>query len=75
ANCFSLTMGGGGIKTGRVIGASDKHGAVPTERPVSIADFAATIYHVLGLDPGDEHVAQGRRMKMLPEGSVIRELL
>ncbi len=75
ASCFSLTMGGGGVKTGRVIGASDKHGAVPTERPVSIADFAATVYHVLGLDPTAEVVAQGRRMKMLPEGSVVRELL
>ena len=75
ADCFSLTMGGGGIKTGRVIGASDKHGAVPTERPVSIADFAATVYHVLGLDPKGEFVAQGRRMRMLPEGSVVRELL
>ena len=75
ADCFSLTMGGGGIKTGRVIGASDKHGAVPTDRPVSIADFAATVYHVLGLDPKGEYVAQGRRMRMLPEGSVVRELL
>ncbi|MBT5378389.1 MAG: DUF1501 domain-containing protein [Opitutae bacterium] len=75
ASCFSLTMGGGGVKTGRVIGASDKHGAVPTERPVSIADFAATVYHVLGLDPNAQVVAQGRRMKMLPEGSPVRELL
>ena len=75
ADCFSLTMGGGGIKTGRVIGASDKHGAVPVDRPVSIADFAATVYHVLGLDPKGEYTAQGRRMRMLPEGSVVRELL
>ena len=74
ASCFSLTMGGGGVKTGRVIGASDKHGAVPTERPISIADFAATVYHALGLDPKAEFLTQGRRMKMLPEGSVIREL-
>ena len=75
ASCFSLTMGGGGIQTGRVIGASDKHAAVPAERPVSIPDFAATVYHVLGLDPHAQVVAQGRTMKMLPEGSVVRELL
>lgn len=75
ADCFSLTMGGGGIKTGRVIGASDKYGAVPTERPVSIADFAATVYHVLGLDPKAEFLAQGRPLTMLPQGSVIKELL
>ena len=67
-------MGGGGVKTGRVIGASDKHGAVPTDRPVSIADFAATVYHALGLDPKAEFTAQGRQMAMLPEGSVVREL-
>jgi len=75
ADCFSLTLGGGGIKTGRIIGASDKHGAVPIDRPVSIPDFAATVYHAIGLDPKAEFVAQGRRMQMLPEGSVVRELL
>ena len=31
--CFSLTMGGGGVKTGLVIGSSDKYGAVPADRP------------------------------------------
>jgi uncharacterized protein (DUF1501 family) len=72
--CFSLTLGGGGVKTGRVIGASDNYGAVPTERPVSVADFVATVYHALGLDPKAEFVAQGRPMKMLPEGSVVKEL-
>ena len=75
SNCFSLTMGGGGVKTGMVVGASDKYAATPTERPVSVADFAATVYHALGLDPTAEVVAKGRRMKMLPEGSPVRELL
>ena len=73
--CFSLTMGGGGVKTGMTIGASDKYGAVPTERPISVADFAATVYHALGLNPRAEFSAQGRNMVMLPEGSVIDELV
>lgn len=72
--CFSLTMGGGGVKTGMVIGASDTFGAVASDRPVSVADFAATVYYALGLDPKAEFMASGRRMRMLPEGSVIREL-
>jgi hypothetical protein len=72
--CFSLTMGGGGVQTGRVIGASDKHGAVPADRPVSVADFAATVYHALGLDPKAEYRAQGRPMRVLPEGEVVEEL-
>jgi uncharacterized protein (DUF1501 family) len=73
--CFSLTMGGGGVKTGQVIGSSDKFGAVPADRPVSVPDFVATVYHALGLEPHAEFVTQGRPMKMLPQGSVISELV
>lgn len=73
--CFSLTLGGGGIQTGRVIGSSDKYGAVPEDRPVSVPDFVATVYHALGLDPRARFVAQGRPMTMLPEGSVVSELM
>lgn len=73
-DCFSLTIGGGGVKTGMVIGASDKFGAVPSDRPVSIADFAATVYHALGLDPKATLVTAGRPVTMLPMGSVVREL-
>ena len=74
SRCFSLTLGGGGIQTGRVIGSSDNYGAVPVDRPVSIADFAATVYHALGLDPKAEYLAQGRPMRFLPEGSPVKEL-
>jgi hypothetical protein len=73
--CFSLTLGGGGVKTGQLIGASDKFGAIPDDRPVSVADFVATVYRALGLDPKAEYVAQGRPMTMLPEGSPVDELL
>lgn len=73
--CFSLTLGGGGVQTGRVIGKSDKSGAAPEDRPVSVPDFVATVYHVLGLDPKARFVTQGRPMTMLPEGSVVEELL
>ena len=72
--CFSLTLGGGGVKTGQVIGSSDNFGAVPEERPVSVPDFVATVYHALGLDPHAEFMAQGRPMKMLPKGNCVNEL-
>ena len=72
--CFSLTMGGGGIRTGQVIGASDKYGAIPEKRPVSVPDFVATVYQALGLDPQAEFVAQGRPLKMLPKGTPVSEL-
>ena len=73
--CFSLTIGGGGVKTGMVIGASDRFGAVPADRPVSVPDFVATVYHALGLSPRAEFVVQGRALPMLPEGTPVKELL
>lgn len=72
--CFSLTIGGGGVKTGRVTGASDKFGAIPEGRPVSVPDFVATVYPVVGLDRHAEFLAQGCLMKMLPHGNVVTEL-
>jgi hypothetical protein len=62
------------VKTGQVIGASDKFGAVPAERPVSVPDFVATIYRALGLNPHAEFVVQGRRMEMLPQGKAVNKL-
>lgn len=74
--CFSLTLGGGGIRTGQVLGASDKHAADIVDRPVSVPDFAATVYHALGLDPQAElRTLDDRPMQALPEGKVIEELV
>ena len=74
--CFSLTLGGGGIRTGQVIGASDKHAAEIADRPVSVPDFAATVYHALGLNPQAElRTLDDRPMLALPEGEVIQELV
>jgi hypothetical protein len=46
---FSLLFGAG-VKEGFVLGASDKMGAYPTERPVTPGDLVATMYHLLGVD-------------------------
>ena len=74
--CFSLTLGGGGIRTGQVIGASDKYASDIADRPVSVPDFAATVYHALGLDRNAElRTLDDRPMAALPEGKVIEELV
>jgi len=74
--CFSLTLGGGGVRTGMVLGASDKHAADIADRPVSVPDFAATVYHALGLNPQAElRTLDNRPIRALPEGEVISELL
>lgn len=48
--CFTCYFAGGGVKGGRVIGASDPIGAVPADRPVEPADIVATIFRSLGLN-------------------------
>ncbi len=46
---FSVWMAGGGIKGGTVYGATDDIGYAAAENRVSIADWHATILHLLGL--------------------------
>jgi hypothetical protein len=49
--CYTVYFAGGGVKGGRVVGASDPIGGVPADRPVQPADVIATIFHSMGLDP------------------------
>jgi hypothetical protein len=47
---WSILFAGGRVRGGQVIGASDRIGAEPYDRPVSPAEVAATIYQGLGID-------------------------
>jgi len=49
--CYSGLLAGGGIRGGAVYGASDSHAAYPADLACSPQDYAATIYHALGIDP------------------------
>lgn len=48
--CWTMVFAGGGVKGGRIVGASDEIGGFPRERPVTPGEVAATVYHALGLD-------------------------
>jgi uncharacterized protein (DUF1501 family) len=61
AAAFSSVLIGGGIRGGQVIGRTDEHGATVEDRPVSPADFFATVYKIIGIDPAKEHQASGGR--------------
>ena len=68
-------LAGGGVRGGQVIGATDAHGEVPSERPVSPPDLAFSMLKLLGVDPARELIAPGGRpLKILSEGSFISEL-
>ena len=71
-----FTIGGGGFKTGQVIGSSNQYAEQPVGKPIEIEDIAATLYHVLGI-PLDKHFVSpdGRPFKVNPGGRVLHELL
>jgi arylsulfatase A-like enzyme len=47
---FSLWMAGAGLKPGLSYGSTDEIGYEAVEKPVSVADWHATILHLLGLN-------------------------
>ena len=79
--CWSLALGGGGIKGGQVIGSSDENGAYVTNRATSMGDIFATIYKAFGIDWTIEYdTAIGRPVKIANAlddntGQPIQELL
>ncbi|MDA0587206.1 MAG: DUF1501 domain-containing protein [Planctomycetota bacterium] len=74
SNCILLA--GGGIKPGRVIGATNSKGERPAADPVGPEDLSATMYSLLGIDGKDEfYTPEGRPVKIVNDGRVLTELL
>lgn len=69
--CYTTLLAGGGTKRGFVYGASDKHAMYPAENPVTPNDLAATIYHLLGIDPHTEVRAVGNRPVAISTGNPV----
>jgi len=73
---FTVALGGGGIKGGRAIGRSDARAQRPATAPHGPEDLAATMYHLLGIDPQQEfYTPEGRPVRVVNNGRVIEELL
>lgn len=71
-----MLFAGGGIRTGQVIGSTDRYGEDPVDRPVSPLDFLATIYRHLNIDYGNTAIVNfaGRPVPILNDGNAIPEL-
>jgi len=73
---FSIVMAGGGIKRGLVYGKSNATSTEPDEDPVTVPDWATTVYRTLGIDAQKELMAPGARpIEIVKDGRVIKELL
>jgi hypothetical protein len=73
---WTILMGGGPIRGGRIVGESDELGYRPKSRPVTSGEVAATLYQGLGLDPHRELPGPQNRPIPLVDFDVqpIREL-
>jgi hypothetical protein len=49
-------LAGGGMRTGQVIGATNRNGEYPVERPVKFQEVFATLYRNAGLDVGQVRI-------------------
>jgi hypothetical protein len=61
ARAWTTVLAGGGVKTGQVIGSTDAKGADVRDRPVTSADFMATVCRALGIDTTRPFTARGGR--------------
>ncbi|MFQ5734553.1 MAG: DUF1501 domain-containing protein [Planctomycetaceae bacterium] len=65
---YTQVLAGGGIRGGQVYGSSDANGAKPKSKPCSPADFHATVYKALGIDPHTELRDREMRPYMICSG-------
>src|SRR5262249_9026208 len=72
---FSCALAGAGIRGGQVIGASDKNGAYPATDPIRGGDLTATIFHLLGIDPGGMFHDKAKRPHRITTGEPIVAML
>ena len=73
---LSVVMAGGGMKRGYIHGASDPTGSEPDEDPVSVSDWAATVYSLIGIDPHRRLLGPGNRpMPINYDGNILKDAL
>lgn len=68
-DCYSALIAGGGVQGGRVVGASDRRGEHPSDRPVTPADLGATVLTRLGIGAADL-----TGINLVPVGTPVEEL-
>jgi hypothetical protein len=74
----AAVLAGGGMRTGQVIGQSNRYGEVPMLRPVKFQEIFATLYHNLGLDAHRDRVFDGSgtpRYPVDPGNEPLHELI
>lgn len=73
---FSVAMAGGGVNRGQVYGESDATSTAVGDNPVTVQDFAKTLYNQLGITGDKELMSPGNRpIEIVDGGRVLSEIL
>ena len=76
ARSWSVVAGGGGLRGGLAVGATNADGTRVESEPYSAQDLMATICHGMGLSLQTTYTSKsGRPMKIANGGKLIRELV
>jgi hypothetical protein len=70
-NAWTTVLAGGGLRGGRVVGATSPDGmTVQADRPTTVPDFLATICRALGIDPTRQNMSNvGRPIRIVENGA------
>jgi uncharacterized protein (DUF1501 family) len=72
----SILFAGGGVKAGKVIGATDKKASAPTADPVSVEDVLRTVFQQMGVDTTKTYYTPlGRPVPIVDGGTIIPGLV
>jgi uncharacterized protein (DUF1501 family) len=74
-NGFSLALAGGGVRGGRVVGATDPEGKEGPSDPVRVGDLHATILTAVGIDPQKVNQTLIGRTVRFSDGEPVAALL
>lgn len=76
SNAMSVLFAGGGTPGGQIVGATDRQGYSAVERVLAPENFVATVYHKLGIDPGQIlYTPEGRPVILVSDPTPIDELM
>jgi hypothetical protein len=76
AQAMSIILAGGGTPAGLVYGTTDRNGAFVTDKSHSPADFACTVYTLLGINPHKLYrTPSGQPVPLVQGGKPIEALI
>jgi uncharacterized protein (DUF1501 family) len=73
---FSIVLAGGGMKKGFIYGSSDATASEPEDDPLTVEDWATTVYHQIGIVADKELMAPGNRpIEIVNGGEIVKQLI